>query len=182
MRPPVLTGIDLTLESGQTVALVGLNGAGKTTLVKLLTGMYAPTEGEVLLDGRPLADFDAASWRRRTTGAFQDSFRLKTTVTEAVGVGDLDNAEDTERIRLAIEATGVHAFVDRLPEGTETLLDRSMGGHELSGGQWQRLALARAHMRTDANLQVLDELTAALDPQAEHEVHELYAERAAGRR
>jgi ATP-binding cassette subfamily B protein len=176
---PVLRGIDLTLESGQTVALVGLNGAGKTTLVKLLTGMYVPTEGDVLLDGRPLVDFDAASWRRRTTGAFQDSFRLRTTVSEAVGVGDLDKAGDAERIRLAIEATGVHAFVDRLPEGTDTLLDRSMGGHELSGGQWQRLALARAHMRTDSNLQVLDEPTAALDPQAEHEVHELYAERTA---
>jgi ATP-binding cassette, subfamily B, bacterial len=176
---PVLRDIDLTLESGQTVALVGLNGAGKTTLVKLLTGMYPPTEGQVLLDGHPLAHFDAASWRRRTTGAFQDSFRLKTTVSEAVGVGDLDNASDAERIRLAIEATGVHAFVDRLPDGTETLLDRSMGGHELSGGQWQRLALARAHMRTDSNLQVLDEPTAALDPQAEHEVHELYAERTA---
>jgi ATP-binding cassette subfamily B protein len=176
---PVLHGVDLTLEAGQTVALVGLNGAGKTTLVKLLTGMYAPTEGEVLLDGRPLADFDPASWRRHTTGAIQDSFRLKTTVSEAVGVGDLEHAGDAERIRLAIEATGVQAFVDRLPEGTETLLDRSMGGHEPSGGQWQRLALARAHMRTDSNLQVLDEPTAALDPQAEHEVHELYAERTA---
>ncbi|MEU4385885.1 ATP-binding cassette domain-containing protein [Promicromonospora sp. NPDC023805] len=78
---PVLRGIDLTLESGQTVALVGLDGAGKTTLVKLLTGMYAPTEGDVLLDRRPLADFNAASWRRRTTGAFQDSYRLRTTVS-----------------------------------------------------------------------------------------------------
>jgi ATP-binding cassette subfamily B protein len=174
---PVLRGIDLTLEAGQTIALVGLNGAGKTTLVKLLTGMYPPTEGEVLLDGRPVSEFDAASWRRQTTGAFQDSFRLKTTVAEAVGVGDLDRVDDADRIRLAIEETGVHAFVDRLPEGTDTLLDRSMGGHELSGGQWQRLALARAHMRTDANLQVLDEPTAALDPQAEHEMHELYEAR-----
>jgi ATP-binding cassette subfamily B protein len=172
---PVLRGVDLTLTAGQTVALVGLNGAGKTTLVKLLTGMYDPTEGDVLLDGRPLPAFDAASWRRRTSGAFQDSFRLRTQIDEAVGVGDLDRADDAARIRLAMEATGVHVFVDRLPKGAATMLDRSMGGHELSGGQWQRLALARAHMREEPNLQILDEPTAALDPQAEHEVHELYA-------
>lgn len=174
---PVLRDVELTLEAGQTVALVGLNGAGKTTLVKLLTGMYDPTEGTVLLDGRPMSDVDAEGWRRRTSGAFQDSTRFKTTVGEAVGIGDLDRIDDTDAVRRAIDATGVDVFVDRLPDGVDTLLDRSMGGHELSGGQWQRLALARAYMREAPDLQVLDEPTAALDPQSEHEMHALYSER-----
>jgi ATP-binding cassette subfamily B protein len=174
---PVLRDVNLTLEAGQTVALVGLNGAGKTTLVKLLMGMYDPTDGAVLLDGRPMSDFVAEGWRRRTSGAFQDSSRFKITVAEAVGIGDLDRVDDATAIRRAIDATGVDTIVDRLPDGVDTLLDRSMGGHELSGGQWQRLALARAYMREEPNLQVLDEPTAALDPQAEHEMHTLYSER-----
>jgi ATP-binding cassette, subfamily B, bacterial len=174
---PVLKDVNLVLTAGQTIAVVGLNGAGKTTLVKLLMGMYAPTAGEVLLDGVPLNDVDTEHWRRLTSGAFQDSVRLKTTVAEAVGAGDIDHMNDSARVRKAIETTGIDEFVDRLPDGEDTLLDRSMGGHELSGGQWQRLALARAHMRSNPNLQVLDEPTAALDPQAEYDMHKLYAER-----
>jgi ABC-type multidrug transport system fused ATPase/permease subunit len=142
-------------------------------LVKLLMGMYAPTAGEVLLDGVPLNDVDTEHWRRLTSGAFQDSVRLKTTVAEAVGAGDIDHMNDSARVRKAIETTGIDEFVDRLPDGEDTLLDRSMGGHELSGGQWQRLALARAHMRSNPNLQVLDEPTAALDPQARRNLWDL---------
>lgn len=176
---PVLRGVNLTLEAGRTVALVGRNGAGKTTLVKLLTGMYDPTSGTILFDGAPMSELDAETWRRRTSGAFQDSMRLKTTVAEAVGVGDLEHVEDRSRIRRAIEATGTDAFVNALPDGADTLLDPAMGGQDLSGGQWQRLALARAHMREDPGLLILDEPTAALDPQAEHEIHTLYADRTA---
>lgn len=176
---PVLENVNLTLRGGETLAIVGPNGAGKTTLIKLVTGMYAPTKGSVLVNGAPLTDIDHEDWRRLISAAFQDSVRLRTTVFEAVGVGDLEYVEDAERVHGAMKRAGADALVRNMPDGTATLLDPTMGGSNLSGGQWQRLALARACMRERPLVQVLDEPSAALDPQAEHEIHQLFLEQTA---
>jgi ATP-binding cassette subfamily B protein len=140
----VLDGIDLHLPAGAAVALVGENGAGKTTLVKLLTGMYQPTAGEVLLDGTPLTDVDLGAWRRRTAATFQDFVRFELLAGEAVGVGDLARLDQVPALRTALHRADATAVTEALPHGLDTRLGRSFtGGQELSGGQWQRLALAR---------------------------------------
>jgi len=160
----VLDGIDLHLPAGAAVALVGENGAGKTTLVKLLTGMYRPTAGEVLLDGIPLADIDLGAWRRRTAATFQDFVRFELLAGEAVGVGDLARLDQVPALHAALRRADATAVTDALPDGLDTRLGRSFtGGHELSGGQWQRLALARGMMRDLPLLLILDEPTASLD-------------------
>lgn len=139
---PVLENVNLTLRGGETLAIVGPNGAGKTTLIKLVTGMYAPTKGSVLVNGMPLTDIDHDDWRRLISAAFQDSVRLRTTVSEAVGVGDLEHAEDTERVHGAMERASADGFVSDMPEGTATLLDPTMGGRNLSGGSG---SVSRSH-------------------------------------
>jgi ATP-binding cassette subfamily B protein len=175
---PVLDRVSLTLPAASTVAVVGENGAGKTTLVKLLTGMYEPTAGQLLVDGVPLRELDRRAWRRRVSGVFQDFARFAVTVREAVGVGDLPHAGDGVRVGAAVRAAGATGLVDRLDGGLDTQLGLLYGGTELSQGQWQVLALARGVMRTEPLLLVLDEPTAALDPQAEHELYERFAQRA----
>ncbi|MFB4280365.1 ABC transporter ATP-binding protein [Nonomuraea sp. MTCD27] len=174
--PPVLRGIDLHLPAGATVALVGDHGSGKTTLVKLLCGFYRPTAGTVTVDGTPLTELDPAGWRDRVTAAFQDFSRFPFLAREAVGVGDLPRMREIER---AAEKGGAAQVFARLPEGEETRLGKALGdGTELSGGQWQKIALSRAFMRSTPLLAVLDEPTAALDAAAEHEVYQRYAEAA----
>ncbi|MGB3443573.1 MAG: ABC transporter ATP-binding protein [Actinophytocola sp.] len=170
----VLADVDLDLSAGSTVAVVGVNGAGKTTLVKLLTGMYEPTAGEILVDGVPLRELDLERWRGRVTAAFQDFGKPQVTVRHAVGIGDLPRADDRDAVARAIEIADAGPVVDRLPSGVDTQLGRTFDGAELSHGQWQRLALGRAVMRGTPLLSVLDEPTAALDPQTEHDLYERF--------
>ncbi len=171
----VLDGVDLHLPAGAAVALVGENGAGKTTLVKLLTGMYQPSAGQVLLDGVPLADIDLAAWRERTAATFQDFVRFELLAGEAVGVGDLPRICEAGALSEALERADATAVAAALPDGLETRLGRSFtGGQELSGGQWQRLALARGMMRDLPLLLILDEPTASLDAITEAALFERY--------
>jgi ATP-binding cassette subfamily B protein len=171
----VLDRIDLHLPAGSAVALVGENGAGKTTLVKLLTGMYQPTAGQVLLDGVPLADLDLAAWRVRTAAAFQDFVRYELLARETVGIGDLPRLDHAAALSQALQRADATAVAEALPDGLATPLGRSFtGGQDLSGGQWQRLALARGMMRDVPLLLVLDEPTASLDAITEAALFERY--------
>jgi ATP-binding cassette, subfamily B, bacterial len=180
----VLDRVDVDLPAGAAVALVGENGAGKTTLVKLLTGMYQPTAGQVLLDGVPLADIDLAAWRERTAATFQDFVRFELLAGETVGLGDLPRIDIEPALAEALHRADATAVTDALPDGLGTRLGRSFtGGQELSGGQWQRLALARGMMRDVPLLLILDEPTASLDAITEAALFERYlsARRLAGR-
>src|SRR5439155_22579126 len=172
---PALDDVTLRLDAGRVVAVVGENGAGKTTLVKLLCRMYARTRGRVLVDGVDLDDLDPAEYRRRVTAGFQDYMRFELLAREAVGVGDAPRLAEVGAVQSALtKANG--EFVERLPDGVETQLGRSWGGGvELSGGEWQKLALARTMMRDDPFLVVFDEPTASLDPQTEHALFEQVA-------
>jgi len=172
---PVLRDLDLHIEAGTTVAVVGDNGAGKTTLVKLLTGMYRPTSGAVLVDGVDLADLDIDSWRRRLSGAFQDFLRLESTARTIVGIGDPSALEDTVRIERAVDRGGARSIMQRLPHGLDTHVGKTYAdGAELSGGQWQRVAISRSMMPEAPLCLILDEPTAALDPEAEQLIFESY--------
>jgi ATP-binding cassette subfamily B protein len=160
--------IDLQLPAGATVAVVGENGAGKTTLVKLLAGMYAPTGGRITVDGQDLAALPIGEWRKRISAAFQDFQRLQFTLAHSVGLGDLPNLEDHAAVRRALVRSDAAGIEGQLKNGLLTRIgNRFTGGRELSGGQWQRLALARGLMRTDPLLVVLDEPTANLDAPTE---------------
>jgi ATP-binding cassette subfamily B protein len=171
----VLDGIDLHLPAGSAVALVGENGAGKTTLVKLLTGMYQPASGQVLVDGVPLAGLDLAAWRRRIAATFQDFVQFELLAGQVIGLGDLPRLEDDGALRGAVYRADATAVVDELADGLGTPLGRSFtGGQELSGGQWQRLALARGMMRELPLLLILDEPTASLDAITEAALFERY--------
>ncbi len=170
-----LRDIDLFIPAGQSLALVGENGAGKTTFIKLLSRLYEPTEGRILLDGKDLADWDPAALRSRIGVVFQDFNRYQLTVRENVGVGSVDNMADDLRLERAIERGGATDVVETLGDGLETQLGRWFhSGAELSGGQWQKIALARAFMRDEADILVLDEPTAALDAKAEAAVFERF--------
>jgi ABC-type multidrug transport system fused ATPase/permease subunit len=173
----VLDGVDLYLPAGATVALVGENGAGKSTLVKLLCRFYEPTAGRITVDGADLARIDTGAWRRRMAGAFQDYARLELTVRETVGAGEpatLEQGGDGPMLA-ALERAGASDVLAALPRGLATLLGAGWeGGVDLSGGQWQKLALGRARMREQPLLLVLDEPTAALDPGAEHALFERF--------
>jgi ATP-binding cassette subfamily B protein len=174
---PALTGVDLHVRPGMSLALVGQNGSGKTTLIKLLTRLYTPTRGRILLDGLDLNDWDEAVLRRRIGVIFQDFARYQMLVGENIGAGDVRAFDDEARWRSAA-AQGLAAdFVERLPSGYRTQLGKWFKeGRELSGGQWQKIALARAFMRNEADILVLDEPTAAIDAGAEAEVFEHFRE------
>jgi ATP-binding cassette subfamily B protein len=170
-----VSGIDLHLPAGRTVAFVGDNGAGKSTLVKLLSRLYDPTEGRILIDGIPLDEIAPDAWRDRLSAGFQDYATLRFLAAETIGVGDLDASMDRDQIRAAVTAGQADPVVAILPAGLDTQLGTEFaGGVGLSGGQWQRLALARAFMRSSPLLMLLDEPTAALDPEAEHAVYTQY--------
>jgi ATP-binding cassette subfamily B protein len=178
-----LRGIDLHVPPGDSLALVGQNGSGKTTLIKLITGLYRPTEGRVLLDGRDLHDWPEEELRGRIGVIFQDFNRYQLTLRENVGVGSFPHADDEDRVRQAIDRAGAGDVLQGLEQGLAADLGRwfHSRGVELSGGQWQRVALARAYMREEADILILDEPTAALDAEAEAAVYQRFRELAAGR-
>ncbi|WP_034264128.1 ABC transporter ATP-binding protein [Actinospica robiniae] len=172
----VLGPISIHLQAGTMVALVGTHGCGKTTLVKLLHGFYPPTAGEIRVDGVSLADLDIDAWHARSTAAFQDFHRYQVKLRHAVGFGDLEACDDDARLFTAIEHANGDSLYRTLAHGLDTQLGSLFeGGRELSEGQWQKIALARACMRTDPLLAVLDEPTASLDPPSEHAVFQRHA-------
>ncbi|MFI5184002.1 MAG: ABC transporter ATP-binding protein, partial [Vicinamibacteria bacterium] len=174
-------GLTFTLDPGARVALVGENGAGKTTLVKLLTRLYDPDEGRILLDGVDLRDLDLDSVRRNVGVIFQDFVRYDLVLRENIGVSSVEAMEDDARVREAARRSLADSVAARLGQGYEQMLGRRFeGGVDLSGGEWQKVALARAYMR-DAQVLVLDEPTAALDARAEYEAFLRFAELTRGR-
>ena len=176
----VLSSLTLALPAGATVAIVGENGSGKSTLVKLLLGMYEPTSGAILADGVPLASIAHDSWRERCTAAFQDFARFNLPAVESVGVADLPELSSEPLALAALDRAGAAGLTGQLPSGLSTYVGGPYtGGHNLSGGQWQKLALGRAMRSPDPLLVVLDEPTASLDAHAEHALFERYAAAAA---
>ncbi|MBA3282082.1 MAG: ABC transporter ATP-binding protein [Acidimicrobiia bacterium] len=172
----VLTGVDLALAAGSTIAVVGDNGAGKTTLVKLLGRFYEPTAGRITVDGVGLDTIDVVAWRRRMAAAFQDHARLELLARTAVGVGELSMLDDEAAPLAALERAGTADLMRALPRGMDTQLGPDWPeGVELSGGEWQKVALGRGMMRETPLLLVLDEPTAALDAETEHRLYDRYA-------
>lgn len=172
-----LDGVDLHLKPGEKLALVGENGSGKTTLIKLLTRLYEPTEGEVLLDGTPLHQWELSALRERIGVIFQDFVRYQFLVGENIGAGDVENFESQEQWEVAAKKGLAHEFIPELPKGYETQLGRWFkDGRELSGGQWQKVALSRAFMRKKSDIVVLDEPTSAIDAEAETKIFEHFRE------
>jgi ABC-type multidrug transport system fused ATPase/permease subunit len=171
---PALDNVSVHLPAGAVVAVVGEYGSGKTTLVKL----YRPDGGRIRVDDTDFQELNTAGWRRRSSAVFQDFARFHTIMSETVSLGDLDAAGDPARIDEALRAADAEDLVRRLPDGLRTQLGRALGGVELSEGQWQRTALARASMRTDPLLFVFDEPTASLDAPSEQVVFDRYMARA----
>jgi ATP-binding cassette subfamily B protein len=190
-HPWVLKNVSLTIPAGSCLALVGLNGAGKTTLVKLLTRMYDPTEGQILWDGVDLREFDPAELRGRMGAIFQDFVHYDLTAYENIALGDVSLLPSPTRrwaggeVELAAQKAGIHKAITALPHGYDTVLSRWLAeegqGADLSGGEWQKLALARLFVRESASLLILDEPTAALDAQAEYDVYSRFVDLVAGR-
>lgn len=177
-----LRDVSVFIPRGESLALVGQNGAGKTTFIKLLTRLYTPTEGRVLLDGRDLQEWDETELRRRVGVIFQDFNQYQFAVRENVGFGSVEHLRDDSRVTRAVERGGAREVVATLNAGIETQLGRWFHeGVELSGGQWQKIALARAFMREEADILVLDEPTAALDAEAEHAIFERFRTLTRGR-
>jgi ATP-binding cassette, subfamily B, bacterial len=170
---PALSDIHLHIRPGKSLALVGENGSGKTTLIKLLARLYSPTDGRILLDGMDLQNWDDESLRRRIGVIFQDFARYQLMVGENIGAGDVRHFEDEARWAEAAEKGMAAPFIETLPRGFGTQLGKWFReGRELSGGQWQKIALARAFMRSGADILVLDEPTAAMDAAAEAVIFE----------
>jgi ATP-binding cassette subfamily B protein len=179
---PALEHVSLHLTPGSSLALVGENGSGKTTLIKLLTRLYQPTAGRILLDGRNLTEWDEQALRERIGVIFQDFTRYQMLVGENVGAGDERYFEDERRWRAAAEKGMASEFIETLPARYQTQLGKWFKeGRELSGGQWQKIALSRAFMRTRADILVLDEPTAAMDAQAEADIFEHFRQLAKDR-
>lgn len=171
-----LADADLFLPAGSVVGVVGDNGAGKSTLVRLLAGLATPTHGSILVDGTDLRDLDLAGWRSRITAGFQDFAKPQFLLRDTVGIGDLPRIDDALAVTDALRAADAETLPDALGSGLDTPLGRSFDdGTDLSGGQWQKLAVARAMMRTDPLLLLLDEPTAAIDPAAEQALLDRYA-------
>lgn len=177
----VVSNINLHLDAGEKIALIGQNGAGKTTLVKLLARLYDPTDGRILLDGVDLREYDVEDLRREIGVIFQDYLRYDMAIRENIGFGKLEALTDHDRIATAAHKSLAQPIIDRLPNGYDQMVGlRFEGGVDLSGGEWQKMALARAYMR-DAQLLILDEPTATLDARAEYEVFQRFADLTRGR-
>jgi ATP-binding cassette subfamily B protein len=170
---PALDNVSFQIKPGEMVALVGQNGSGKTTLLKLITRLYEPREGRILLDGLDIREWDVDALRLRFALVFQDFARFKMTAGENIGAGDVDAWMDEERWERAGKRGLAHEFIAAMPNGYHSQLGKWFrGGTELSGGQWQKVALSRAFMREEDQIVVLDEPTAALDPDAEQGILE----------
>ncbi|MCG5472606.1 ABC transporter ATP-binding protein/permease [Micromonospora sp. LAH09] len=190
-HPWVLRGVDLHLRAGATTALVGLNGAGKSTLVKLLCRFYDPERGSIRWDGVDLREFDPAELRERLGAVFQDFMPYDLSAAENIALGDLSARDDPERLRTAARYAGIDDALTALPRGYDTLLTRiffdgpdrddPQAGVVLSGGQWQRVALARGFLRAERDLLILDEPSSGLDAEAEHDLHRRLGELRRGR-
>ena len=177
-----LRDVSLTLAPGEKLGLVGENGAGKSTLVKLLLRLHEPTEGEIRYGGVDLRDMDPEDLRLRVGAVFQDFVRYQFSAAENIGLGDPRRLEDRDRIAEAARRGGAAELVSALPQGYDTVLGGWFeAGHELSSGQWQKLAVARAFMREEAELLILDEPTASIDAEAEHELFQRFQALAADR-
>ncbi|WP_410784915.1 ABC transporter ATP-binding protein [Kribbella sp. C-35] len=172
---PALEKIDVDLPAGSTIAIVGENGAGKSTLVKLLAGLYSPTKGMITIDGEDLASVDLTEWQDRVSAAFQDHARFELLVRETVSLGDIENTHADLKVLAALERADATDVLSALPRGLDTQLGSGWpAGVDLSGGQWQKLAIARAMMRPTPALLLLDEPSAALDPETEHRLFEAW--------
>jgi len=172
-QTPALKNINLHITPGESLAIVGENGSGKTTLIKLLTRLYAPTEGRILVDGLDLQEWDTNAIREKIGVIFQDFARYQLIVGENIGIGDVDNIDDGNQIEEAARKGMADEFVRDLPLDYQTQLGTWFkDGKELSGGQWQKIALSRAFMRSKADILILDEPTAAIDARAEAEIFE----------
>ncbi|MEX2517106.1 MAG: ABC transporter ATP-binding protein [Gammaproteobacteria bacterium] len=179
---PALVDVSFSLRAGESLALVGKNGSGKTTLIKLLTRLYPPGSGRILLDGTDLNDWSVPALRERIGVIFQDFMRYQMQVGENVGAGDVQAFTDEKRWRAAATQGQADGFIEALPHGYSTQLGKWFkNGQELSGGQWQKIALSRAFMRQQADILVLDEPTAAMDAQAEADIFEQFQEHARDR-
>ena len=176
VREPVLRGIDLKIDRGETIALVGANGAGKTTIVKLLTRLYDPSQGRVTLDGVDLREYDVGSVRSQIGVTFQDFVQFHATAGDNIGYGNLPLKDVRSLVESAARRSGAAESIEGLPDSYDTTLGRWWGdGTELSGGEWQKIALARGYMR-DAQVLILDEPTASLDARTEYEVFQRFRE------
>ncbi len=180
---PVLDGFDLWLPAGTSLALVGENGAGKSTVVKLLCRFYDPDAGRITVDGVDVRELDLREWRRRMAVVFQDFVHLPLSAAVNVGVGCVDRLDDRDLLALAADEAGATALVESMERGWDTVLAREFDGVDLSGGEWQRIALARALVARQgrgASVLVLDEPTAALDVRLEHDLYQRFAALTAG--
>ena len=171
----VIKDLNVTIKAGDTVALVGVNGAGKTTLIKLITRLYDPTEGEILLDGKNLKEYDPEELYKIYGIIFQDFGKYAVTVSENIAFGEVDDKLDMDRIKQAAEQSNATEFISRLPKEYDTPLMRYFedDGIELSVGQWQKLSVARAFY-SDSDILILDEPTASLDAIAEQEIYDQF--------
>jgi len=172
----VLRRLNFQLEPGERIALVGENGEGKTTIVKLMTRLYDPTEGQVLLDGVDLREYSLEDLYREIGVIFQDFMRYEMTAQENIAVGQIEELNYLETLRTAARKSMAADVIERLPRHYEQMLGRRFeGGVDLSGGEWQKVALARAYLR-NAQVLILDEPTSALDARSESEVFRRFAE------
>ncbi|MEU7097339.1 ABC transporter ATP-binding protein [Streptomyces longwoodensis] len=176
----ILRDLNLVIPAGRSIALVGLNGAGKSTLIKLLCRLYEPEQGQILWDGIDIKEMNHVELRHRISAIFQDFMHYELTLRENVALGSLPSMQDDEALKVAIEKAGGEKLLADLPHGLATPLTRThfalveqeaYEGVQLSGGQWQRVALARGLVRRNADLMILDEPSSGLDAEAEHEIH-----------
>jgi ATP-binding cassette subfamily B protein len=176
-----LKNVRFTIEAGEAIALVGRNGAGKTTIVKLLTRLYDPDEGEILIGGRNIKEYDLKALREEIGVIFQDYVSYYLSARENIGVGRVNDIDNLELVNSAAQKSGADVIVEELTDGYETMLGRWWkDGTQLSGGQWQKVALARAFIR-DARILILDEPTSSLDARAEYEVFAKFRELTEGK-
>jgi len=176
-----LHDVSFTIQAGEAVALVGRNGAGKTTIVKLLTRLYDPDAGEILVNGHNIKEYDLEALRKHIGVIFQDYVTYFMTASQNIGVGRIESIDDRDGVKVAATKSGADVVIEKLPETYDSILGKQFEhGHQLSGGEWQKIALARAFMR-DAQLLILDEPTSALDPQAEYDVFARFRELTTGK-
>lgn len=180
-RNPVIKDFNLYIHPGEKIALIGDNGSGKSTLVKLLLGLYMPLNGKITVDGVDLREIDLNDWRKKTTAIFQDFIKYQLlNIRENIAIGQMDDINNKDIVKKAAKLAGADEMIQSLPEGYETLLGKPFGGAELSQGQWQKIAIARAYIR-NAPLLILDEPTASLDAKAEVEIYRQFEQVAKGK-